>query len=77
MGQFHLPNAATFSLKPPETEAAPAALPPSKNEIENRVIQGGEVDRAYVDQLDQEAHSDKVWPIRMRRWRITQRRNLK
>jgi len=59
-GAVSLPNAATsstFSLKPPETEAAPAALPPSKNEIENRVIQGGEVDRAYVDQLDQEAHS--------------------
>ena len=60
-GAVSLPNAATsastFSLKPPETEAAPAALPPGKNEIENRVIQGGEVDRAYVDQLDQEAHS--------------------
>src|SRR5882724_3677937 len=59
-GAVSLPNAATsatFSLKPPETEAAPAALPPSKNEIENRVIQGGQVDRAYVDQLDQEAHS--------------------
>ena len=58
-GAVSLPNAATsstFSLKPPETEAAPAALPPSKNEIENRVIQGGEVDRGYVDQLDQEAH---------------------
>jgi tetratricopeptide (TPR) repeat protein len=60
-GAVSLPNAAssasTFSLKAPETEAAPAALPASKNEIENRVIQGGEVDRAYVDQLDQEAHS--------------------
>lgn len=59
-GAVSLPNAATsstFSLKPPEAETAPAALPPGKNEIENRVIQGGEVDRAYVDQLDQEAHS--------------------
>src|SRR5258708_28186803 len=50
-------SASAFSLKPPETEAAPTALPPSRNEIENRVTQGGEVDRSYVDQLDQEAHS--------------------
>jgi len=50
-------SASTFTLKPPDTEAAPTALPPSRNEIENRVIQGGEVDRSYVDQLDQEAHS--------------------
>jgi tetratricopeptide (TPR) repeat protein len=50
-------GASAFSLKPPETEAAPTALPPSRNEIENRVTQGGEVDRSYVDQLDQEAHS--------------------
>jgi tetratricopeptide (TPR) repeat protein len=50
-------GASAFSLKPPETEAAPSALPPSRNEIENRVTQGGEVDRSYVDQLDQEAHS--------------------
>src|SRR6202030_4671854 len=60
-GAVSLPNPASsaspFSLKPPETEAAPAALLPSKNEIENRVIHDGEVDRAYVDQLDQEAHS--------------------
>jgi tetratricopeptide (TPR) repeat protein len=32
-------------------------MPPSRNEIETRVIQSGEVDRGYVDQLDQEAHS--------------------
>jgi tetratricopeptide (TPR) repeat protein len=50
-------SASTFTLKPPDREAAPTALPPSRNEIENRVIQGGEVDRSYVDQLDQEAHS--------------------
>jgi len=60
-GAVSSPSAATsasaFSLKSPETEVAPAALPPGRNEIENRVIQGGEVDRAYVDQLDQEAHS--------------------
>src|SRR6202030_1630084 len=60
-GAVSYPSAATsasgFSLKPPETEAAPTALPPSRNEIENRVTQGGEVDRSYVDQLDQEAHS--------------------
>src|SRR4029077_15911863 len=50
-------SASAFSLKPPETEVAPAALPPGRHEIENRAIQGGEVDRAYVGQLDQEAHS--------------------
>ena len=56
-GAVSSPSASAFSLKPPETEAAPTALPPSRNEIENRVTQGGEVDRSYVDQLDQEAHS--------------------
>ena len=50
-------SASTLTLKPPETEAAPAALPPSRNEIENRVLQNGDVDRSYVDQLDQEARS--------------------
>ncbi len=50
-------SASTLTLKPPETEAAPAALPPSRNEIENRVLQSGNVDRSYVDQLDQEARS--------------------
>src|SRR5229473_6684378 len=60
-GAVSSPSAATsasaFSLKPPETEVAPTALPPSRNEIENRATQGGEVDRSYVGQLDQEAHS--------------------
>jgi tetratricopeptide (TPR) repeat protein len=53
-------NASTLNLKPPETEAAPATLPPSSSEIENRVIQNGEVDRAYVDGLDQEARSGQA-----------------
>jgi tetratricopeptide (TPR) repeat protein len=53
-------NASTLTLKSPETEAAPATLAPGSNEIENRVIQGGEVDRAYVDGLDQEAHSGQA-----------------
>jgi tetratricopeptide (TPR) repeat protein len=50
-------NPSTLSLKSPETEAAPATLPPKSSEIESRVIQNGEVDRMYVDQLDQEARS--------------------
>ena len=50
-------NPSTLSLKSPETEAAPATLPPKSSEIESRVIQNGEVDRIYVDQLDQEARS--------------------
>jgi tetratricopeptide (TPR) repeat protein len=53
-------NASKLNLKPPETEAAPATLPPSSSEIENRVIQNGEVDRAYVDGLDQEARSGQA-----------------
>jgi tetratricopeptide (TPR) repeat protein len=50
-------NAATLSLKPPETEAAAAALSPNKTEIEQRVTQDGEVDRNYVAQLEGEARS--------------------
>src|SRR5712672_1566043 len=53
-------NASTLTLKPPETEAAATTLPPSTTEIENRVIQNGEVDRAYVDGLDQEARSGQA-----------------
>jgi tetratricopeptide (TPR) repeat protein len=53
-------NASSLNLKPPETDAAPATLPPSSSEIENRVIQNGEVDRIFVDQLDQEAHSGQA-----------------
>src|SRR6266478_3299791 len=55
-------NASTLTLKPPETEAAATTLPPSTTEIENRVIQNGEVDRAYVDGLDQEARSGQALP---------------
>ena len=55
-------NASTLTLKPPETEAAVATLPPSTIEIENHVIQNGEVDRAYVDGLDQEARSGQALP---------------
>jgi tetratricopeptide (TPR) repeat protein len=50
-------NASTVTLKPPETESPSATLPAAAGEIETRVIQGGEVDRIYVDQLDQEARS--------------------
>jgi tetratricopeptide (TPR) repeat protein len=53
-------NASTLTLKSPETEGAAATLPPSKTEIENRVIQNGEVDRVYLDGLDQEAHSGQA-----------------
>jgi Peptidase MA superfamily len=53
-------NASTLTLKPPETEAAATTLPPSTTEIESRVIQNGEVDRAYVDGLDQEARSGQA-----------------
>jgi tetratricopeptide (TPR) repeat protein len=50
-------NASTLALKSPEIESEPAALPPNRSEIENRVIQNNQVDRAYVDQLDLEARS--------------------
>ena len=53
-------SASTLNLKSPETEAAPATPPPSSSEIENRVIRNSEVDRIYVDQLDQEAHSGQA-----------------
>jgi tetratricopeptide (TPR) repeat protein len=53
-------NASTLTLKPPETEAAAATLPPSTTEIENHVIQNGELDRAYVDGLDQETRSGQA-----------------
>jgi tetratricopeptide (TPR) repeat protein len=51
-------NASTLTLKPPETEAS--SLPSSGTEIENRVIQGGQVDHIYVDQLDLEARSGQA-----------------
>ena len=53
-------NASAVTLKPPESEASSATLPPSAAEKESRVIQNGEVDRIYVDQLDQEAHSGQA-----------------
>jgi tetratricopeptide (TPR) repeat protein len=53
-------SASTLSLKAPESEAAPAALPRNRTEIENRVISSGEVDRAYVDQLDEEARTGQA-----------------
>ncbi len=53
-------NASAVILKSPESEGSSATLPPSAGEIENRVIQNGEVDRIYVDQLDQEAHSGQA-----------------
>jgi len=53
-------NASAVTLKPPESEASSATLPPSAGEIESRVIQNGEVERIYVDQLDQEAHSGQA-----------------
>jgi tetratricopeptide (TPR) repeat protein len=53
-------NAATLSLKPPETEAAASSLSPNKSEIERRVIRDGEVDRNYVAELEGEARSGKA-----------------
>ena len=53
-------NASTLTLKSPETEGATATLPLSKTESENRVIQNGEVDRVYLDGLDQEARSGQA-----------------
>ena len=51
------PGASKLSLKPPDSDAAAAALSPNKNEIESRVVQNGEVDRNYVAQLENEARS--------------------
>src|ERR1051326_3856455 len=67
-------NAATLSLKPPET-ADSAALSPNKDEIEKRVIQDSEVDRGYVARLKKKRGRAKRWPIKMRRWPITRLRN--
>jgi tetratricopeptide (TPR) repeat protein len=53
-------NASTITLKPPETEASSSSMPSSGTEIENRVIQAGEVDRSYVEQLDLEARSGQA-----------------
>jgi tetratricopeptide (TPR) repeat protein len=53
-------NASTVTLKPPESEASSTTLPANAGEIVSRVIQNGEVDRIYVDQLDQEAHSGQA-----------------
>jgi tetratricopeptide (TPR) repeat protein len=53
-------SASTVTLKPPESEASSATLPANAGEIVSRVIQNGEVDRIYVDQLDQEAHSGQA-----------------
>src|SRR5260370_34938548 len=44
-------NASTLTLKSPETEAAPATLPPGSKQIEIRVIKGAEVDRPYVSSM--------------------------
>src|ERR1700746_161586 len=38
-------TASALTLESPETAGAAATLPPSTTEIENRVIQNGEVDR--------------------------------
>lgn len=53
-------SASTVTLQPPESEASSATLPANAGEIVSRVIQNGEVDRIYVDQLDQEAHSGQA-----------------
>jgi tetratricopeptide (TPR) repeat protein len=53
-------NASRVSLKHPESEASSATLPPSAGEIDGKVVQNGEVDRIYVDELDQEAHSGQA-----------------
>lgn len=50
-------NPARLSLRPPETEAATVKFPPNMNEIETRMLHGGEVDRNYVAQLENEARS--------------------
>ncbi len=51
------PNAATLSMKPPETGTAAGTLSSNNSEIEQRVIKDGEVDRNYVAQLEGEARS--------------------
>ena len=53
-------NASAVTLKHPESEASSVPLPPSPGEIESRVVQNGEVDRLYLDRLDQEAHSGQA-----------------
>ena len=53
-------NASRVSLKHPESEASSATLPLSAGEIDGKVVQNGEVDRIYVDELDQEAHSGQA-----------------
>jgi tetratricopeptide (TPR) repeat protein len=50
-------NPARLSLRPPDTEAATVKFPPNMNEIETRMLHGGEVDRNYVAQLENEARS--------------------
>jgi len=53
-------NPARLSLRPPETEAPSVKFPPNMNEIETRVLQGGDVDRSYIAQLEGEARSGQV-----------------
>ena len=50
-------ESGNLSLKPPESAASDPALAASKNEIETRLIQNGEVDRGYVATLENEARS--------------------
>lgn len=50
-------NGAALSLKPPESRPAASALFINQNEIEQRVIRDGEVDRNYVAELENEARS--------------------
>jgi tetratricopeptide (TPR) repeat protein len=51
---------ARLALKPPESEPAAADLPPNRSEIEKRVVQGSEVDRNYLADLETEARSGKA-----------------
>ena len=49
--------ADALSLRPPETTAVNPLPASSKSEIESRVVRNGEVDRGYVAELENQAHS--------------------
>lgn len=49
-------NATALSLKPPESQP-PAALSPDIAEIQKHVIQGGEIDRSFISEMETAARS--------------------
>src|SRR5215467_14794180 len=50
-------GAGTLSFRPPEGEAVAPPSSEKKGEIEERAVRGGEVDRSYIAQLENEARS--------------------